>query len=326
MEHLDIKDQLLRKIKILNETTWESRAGRRQIDDWLENFKEEERIQALFLLSQFMYFGNIQMRNLLKSLYRDLFKYKIIEVIRRNNGDTRDENFIKQEFEKTLTKTKFLGLGNPSESGPYLLYFYRQENALSKKLFINTYEIVEKVGDKFKLRYPNVDHYVFIDDFCGSGSQAKKYSENMLDIIKKLKPDIRVSYLMLFGTKSGKDVVRNETLFDDVDSVYEFDESFKCFEKGSRIFKDAKLPIDQELARKTSYLYGKKLMEQICRREVASHLVSDCSTSNAHGFSDGQLLVGFHHNTPDNSLPIFWYDEADFPWTPIFKRYNKKYY
>lgn len=322
---MEVKTKLLRKIKILNETTWENRASKLQIGKWLENFEEEEQIQALFLLSQFMYFGNIQMRNLLKSLYRDLFQYKIIEKIRKDNGDTRDLNIIDLEYKKALSKTRFLGLGNPSESGPHLLYFFRQENSLSKKLFINTFEIFAQNDGELSLRYPEVDHYVFVDDFCGSGSQAKKYSEIMLKNLKELDSTLKVSYLMLFGTKLGKEIVRMETLFDHVDSVYEFDESFKCFEKNSRIFKDAELPISQDIAEKISFKYGRSLMERICKKSVKSSEVYSCSTKNAHGFGDGQLLVGFHHNTPDNSLPIFWFDEDGTSWTPIFKRYNKIY-
>jgi hypothetical protein len=44
------------------------------------------------------------------------------------------------------------------------------------------------------------------------------------------------------------------------------------------------------------------------------------------GYKDGQLLLGFSHNTPDNTLPIFW-SEGHPPrlWEPMFKRYHKNY-
>jgi hypothetical protein len=45
----------------------------------------------------------------------------------------------------------------------------------------------------------------------------------------------------------------------------------------------------------------------------------------ALGFGDCQLLLSMHHNTPDNTLPIIWFDEDEALWTPIFKRYNKIY-
>jgi hypothetical protein len=46
------------------------------------------------------------------------------------------------------------------------------------------------------------------------------------------------------------------------------------------------------------------------------------------GYRNGQLLVGFHHNTPDNTLPIVWKDDIRCrgrPWEPVFRRYWKRY-
>lgn len=325
MQEEPLQKQLLNKIKVLNETTWENRAGNSQINSWLSNFKEDEKIQALFLLSRFMYFGSIQMRNLLRSLYRDLFKYRIIERIRRSNNDTRDLNFINSEFKNIERETRFIGIGNPSESGPHLLYFFRQENRMSKRLFINTHEIIAHKDSGNELRLSHVKHFVFIDDFCGSGKQATEYSEHVIKAIKNIDQSIEVSYLMLFGTKSGKQKVRDTTLFDFVESVYELDDSFKCFEKDSRIFKNTKDPIDQDKAKEISLRYGFNLMKSICSHEVDPSKLDFVASQNAHGFGDGQLLIGFHHNTPDNALPIFWYDENEIGWTPMFKRYNKKY-
>ena len=43
------------------------------------------------------------------------------------------------------------------------------------------------------------------------------------------------------------------------------------------------------------------------------------------GYEDGQLLLGFTHNTPDNAPPIFWDEGRNTPWAPIFVRYDKNY-
>ena len=40
-------------------------------------------------------------------------------------------------------------------------------------------------------------------------------------------------------------------------------------------------------------------------------------------FRNGQLLIGFHHNVPDNTLPILWFDSPNADWRPIFRRYPK---
>lgn len=327
---MSTKDILLNKIKILNETTWENKANKSKIDDWLNNFAgDKEQIHALFLLSQFIYFGSTQMRYLLKSLYRDLYKYRLVEGIRKSNNDTIDTILINQEFAKQQRKTRFLGVGNPSESGVHLLYFFRQENKIPKDLFINPHEIFDRSDPaNIKLNLSDVEEYVFIDDFCGSGTQAKKYSSNIVEDLKRLSPNCKISYLMLFASKDGKTSVKSSTKFDYVEAVFELDRTFKCFDVDSRFFVDSPNDIDKDYARVMSEKYGLELYKTIIKREDNTLTISAIeSIANLHklGYKDSQNLIGFHHNTPDNTLPIIWYDESDFPWKPIFRRYNKKY-
>lgn len=327
---METTEKLYRKIKILNETIWENRVGKTNIDKWLSNFDDDnERKQALFLLSQFIYFGADQMRNLLKALYRDLYKYRMIEKIRLQNGNTSDVQFIKSEFDIVQSKTRFLGVGNPSESGAHLLYTFRQENKIPKTLFINSVDLFKRnAAGSNELKFPDVTEYVFIDDFCGSGQQAERYSKKIVAELKALNKDINVSYLMLFSTKNGKDQVKKNTDFDVVDAVFEFDDSFKCFDSNSRYFKNPPTGIDQISAQNMSEKHGKKLYTSIIGLENKSLSQSDCeiyAEDHKHGYRGGQLLLGFNHNTPDNTLPIIWYDEDEIVWHPIFKRYNKKY-
>ena len=151
------------------------------VQTWLEQFEEatdlenDEQLHALFLLSHFIYFGQPEIRELLKSVYRDLFRSPIMHEVRRANGDTTDRAFLDAEFSKCLARTRFMGVGNPSESGAHLLYYFRQENALPRTLFINTHEIFKRYsgpgGGAVKLRDPNLEYYVFIDDLCGSGTR-----------------------------------------------------------------------------------------------------------------------------------------------------------
>ena len=58
-----------------------------------------------------MYFGTTQVRALLRSLFIDLYKYKAVEQIRRENENTRDRDLIEREFRRTLKATRFLGVG-----------------------------------------------------------------------------------------------------------------------------------------------------------------------------------------------------------------------
>jgi len=321
IEHFE--KELWKRIQVLNSIIWENRAIKPKVDDWLRNFSEtDERLMALYLLSEFMYFGDSQMRTLLKALYRDLYRYPIVREIRKANADTLDISIIENQFKNELLSTRFLGIGNPSESGAHLLYFFRQENNLSKKNFINSYEIFSKENK-------NVKELVFLDDFCGSGEQVST-DKSLADFIKSIKlthPAARVDYLMLVGTATGIAKIRSTGLFSNVESVITLDGSFKIFGANSRYFQNVSLPFILDQVRDFARKYGYVLTDKICYKAGCVDFPerNACASSNALGFSDCQLLLGFHHNTPDNTLPIIWYDEKDYAWTPIFKRYNKKY-
>jgi hypothetical protein len=214
-----LEDDLIDKIKVLNERLWEGRASLDRIEAWLRNFNGEsestERLHALFLLSQFLFVGHREMREMLRAMYRDLFQYPIVSSLRRESNDTVDLELLKNLYQKALMRTRFLGVGNPSESGCHLLYYYRQENALSKQHFIHTHEIFSRTGvaSRPALRAPNVTRYVFIDDFCGSGTQAVDYSREIVRDIKDLDPAITVAYYVLFATDHGMKHVRESSLF-----------------------------------------------------------------------------------------------------------------
>ncbi|WP_436414951.1 phosphoribosyltransferase-like protein [Petrimonas sp.] len=330
MTYIEIQENLKSKIKVLNETLWDNRALNPSIEKWLVNFStEKEKLHALYLLSKFMYFGAVPMRNLLKSLYRDFYRYPLIESIRKSNGNTLDSDLIENKFKEEEKKTRFLGVGNLSESGAHLLYFFRQENKLSKEMFVYTDEILDRSNADPQVRFPEVKHYVFIDDFCGSGSQATndEIINQCVVKLKKLSADIQISYLMLFATSKGVKTVKDSGLYDNVEAVIELDDTYKCFDINSRIFpqKD-NFYFEKDFAKEFCYRLGRPLFYSINQKAgLIGHILEQVSDDAALGWGNCQLLLGFFHNTPDNTLPIIWYDEEDIDWVPIFKRYNKKY-
>jgi hypothetical protein len=325
-------EEFVDKIIILNQTSWEGRVSIKNIDNWLENFEDDdEKIHALHLLTNFMYFGSRPIRELLKTLFRDIYKYPIVERIRRANSDTRDLKLIDREFADYMDKTRFIGIGNPSESGPHLLYYFRQENKLSKQLFINAHEIFKGLGTSApSVADPNVEHYVFIDDFCGSGTQALDFAREIIvplkNILSTIKPNATLDYYVLFSTQVGKNAIKASNYFSNVKAVFTLDDSFKCFHPNSRYFLNVPSEIKKSFSEKMSIKHGSKLYKSIFERmKINPSIIGSLCNDHALGYENGQLLIGFHHNTPDNTLPIIWYDEEHLVWTPIFKRYNKKY-
>nr|VFK40446.1 MAG: hypothetical protein BECKTC1821E_GA0114239_100745 [Candidatus Kentron sp. TC] len=322
---IPLRDRLLAKIKTLNESIWEDRMHQSILWDWLSNFgssedpKTDEQLHALHLLSQFTYFAAAELRELLRTLYRDLYKYHVVAALRRKNHDTTDATKLDDLFGHELKVTRFLGIGNPSESGTHLLYYYRQENELPKSLFINPHEIFVfgTDGAMRNLRFPNVSRYVFIDDFAGSGNQAIAYSNDILVPLKELKSDVILEYHVPVATAAAVNEIEKKTKFDEVRAIFRLDDSFKCFSDQSRYFDGGKKDnpeIDRNFCCEMVESYGEMI-----------------HPSHPLGYDDGQLLLGFHHNTPDNTLPIIWCDAFREPsgksnqWHPVFRRYHKYY-
>ncbi len=322
-------------IQTLNDAIWEKRVSPRNLDNWLNNFSDatfadidKQKLHALYLLTQFMYFGVREVREMLKYIYAHIYKYPIIRDIRHNNSDTMDINFLDQQFSQEQQNTRFLAMGNPSESGSHLLYYFRQENSIPKDLFIHTHEIFKstnirktdgRITVERSIANPNVSRYIFLDDFCGSGSQAKQYSDEVINEIKQCNPTCMVYYYMFFATSKGLRRIRKKTEFDGCECIFELDESFKCFSRKprskkscseeSRFFISEIKEIEQDFTCKMVKHYGKKL------------------EYGPLGFKRGQNMLAFSHNTPDNTLPIFGSVSIvpGLVWNQIFPRHNKVY-
>lgn len=291
-----------------------------RLNAWLANFTgivtevETERLHALFWLSQFMYYGSAEIRVLLRSLYRDLFFCPMVQEVRRCLPQGAGHRDLRLAVIKELDATLFFGVGNPSESGIHLLYFFRQENELSRRHFLDVGQIFKQVNNTTQvLNKPHTRRYVFLDDVCGSGDTAAYYSSNTVSQIANLDESAKFAYYTLFASSEGLLRVRSTTKFSAAaGAVHEFDPSYRALSQNARFFTSEYPDIDPVLAREIVTRYGALL-----------------DPDYANGYKDAQLLLGFHHNTPDNTLGIFWQDHvkhgAGLPWVPAFRRYPKVY-
>lgn len=305
--------QLKHKLKALNESLWDDQLRWPRIEEWLANFDpsgdggSRERLHAMFLLSHFTFFNIAAIRELLRALFRDLVRYPIVASVRRANGNTTDTAFLHSRFADELAATRFVGTGNPSESGTHLLYYFRQENQLDRDLFVSAHELLDPDDVTGRaIRDGTITRVVFLDDFCGSGRQATKYSKGVVEKLKTSAPNVETRYHVLFATSHGLEKVRKES-FDVSSSVCELDPSFKSLSEESRYFRRAPEDIDRTFAREMCAKYGKEI-------EPTSPL----------GFGNCELLIGFEHNIPNNTLPIIWSEGHDERrWTPAVRRHRK---
>lgn len=317
----DTYSELVRRVKLLSERLWERHCQEPDIRAWLDNFDgrhcgdtKRERLHALHLLASVSYFGLREIRVLLRSMFRDLYRYPIVQELRQNLGGTKDSVEIDARFKQELTATRFLGMGNPAESGTHLLYYFRQENRLPKELFVHQHELLTSA-----VTDPAVDfspltlrRVVFIDDLCGSGDQSIEYSRTLLRDLKTVAAKrgraISFHYYVMFGTSTGLARAAQESMFDAVDAVCELDTTYQTFGNDSRVFTRPPNQIEVATSQRLASGYG-------------SELWPDWPL----GYQNGQLLLAFHHNVPNNSLPILWAEETEQPWVAAFPRRLKAY-
>lgn len=281
MSNLSLQEQT----KILDEHIWHTYHKNDKIEGWLDNFQGEDKDMAHKLLNHFVYFNSQMTKEMLISLYRDFIEYPIRQKV-------LNEVDVEKLFKEELNQTRFLGMGNPAESGTHLLYYFRQVNNINKDLFIDQ--------SKVDLSDTQIKRYIYIDDMSITGKQVYEYANTKAKEISE--KGIEVNCYLLCATKKAIDKIKNMNIFNFVESVFELDESFKCFGDSSRYFSDG---ASNQECKEMVEKYGKKLYK--------NHML---------GYKDSQLLLGLEHNTPNNTLPIFWSEKG---WNPIFKRYGKNY-
>jgi len=312
-----------RRLRVLAAQAWDGEVRWPNIESWAKSFasntesNQDEELYALFALSRFMYFSRNLTKEMLKALYRDHFEAPVMQQIRRNFNDTKDILLLREQYKKRLSATRFVGLGNPAESGTHLLYTFRQANDLPKDYFADLLSVFTRETSRtcagkieYKIRDISVNRIVFFDDIVGSGTQAECYLSEELKRIRASDPSFELSFLTLFATTKGLGRLNAPELFNGrATCLFELDSSFEAFSVNTRYFSDPPEWFTVSRFEDMARHYGSKLQPQW-----------------PMGYKDGQLLLAFAHNTPDNTLPIFWAQGTlQTPWHPIFPRSDKQY-
>ena len=304
-----MKDEELRKIIMkkcpdildCNKYLWENRLSEKKIIMWLENFKGEffdeliEKEFALDLLKHFLYYSEREIRYLCNAAL-SLFKYEKIKedpkrYLRANT------NLLLNAF---LQGCIYSYIGYLSESSSHLLYPFRQECNIPLRQIIEPEKMsTEKVEECFSKNCA----LVFLDDFCGTGQTGFKFWKSHAREIRKNHPNIKIYYLTLVAMKIGISRIEKHTDFKMISPVV-LNENYRVFSSSSIVFPDRKR---REIAKEICRSYGERLEGKDC----------------ACGFGNSQVLVGFHHNIPDNTLPVLWSDTNG--WEPLFRRKRKRY-
>jgi hypothetical protein len=310
------REDCLRIIFTLDRRIWREHIVEPRIAEFESQFVGEyaeehlEHILAIELLSRFTYFGEDEVKSLVRSLYRDHYRYPIIEAFREGNADTVDRSVIVEHFESALTETRFVPLGGSASSGELIAYYFRTKNNLPQSLF----ESPGTILGHSKAALSGIRRIVVLDDICGSGGTATRFmNQELAPIVERFlefgldKPSM--TYLALCGTSDGLDSART-TAYERAEAAVFVDRTYRVCDSDSRYFgaKRNRHGDSIDLTEGATVLrgYGTTLFP-----------------SHPLGFRDGQLLIGFAHNIPNNSLPIMWSTAGSPSWTPPFERHGK---
>jgi hypothetical protein len=198
-------------------------------------------------------------------------------------------------------KCIFVGYGKAGKSGPSMVYFFKQSHDLEQIKYAEMFEFLHTSQD-----FTSIERVFLLDDFLGSGEQAittwfKSIEGTSFEDISKKYPHLKFTYLVLLGFKDGIRALEESTPLKVIFGE-ELDERFKCFSNVSVIYEDSG---EREKAR--------EVMEQKGRILYRDYPL---------GYDDMELAVSFHHNTPDNSLPVIWKRMDDGTWYPLFERFE----
>lgn len=273
---LDIlpEDGVYKQIMLTNEMMWDNKFKKPKIEKWLSNFTGEvddqyyEKRIALWLLLNYVYYNEKEVRHLCKSLFNKFIHLQLVQNIDILGKD------IKTTLFNLLNNVCFSYLGQPSESSAYMLYYFRQENDLRTEYFPKNIEKLPK----------SVDTVIFIDDVTISGSQADKYLERDCSENKNIN---NYFLLTLISTEEATKQIKQSEM--EVMSCIQLDDHNKCFSANSLIFNNMEEHIEK--GKKIAKEYGKSLWPR-----------------HPLGYKNGEYAFGFFYNTPDNTLPIFWSD------------------
>lgn len=235
--HDDELEEYWEKIRILGQHEWGFPHIVSDTKNWLTNFAESDHKHFLHLLSLFMYYNEATIRSLLKYMFWEKVLYPVIQRLPDIPSIDLD-----QELKKTIKRTRFVGIGNPSESGAFLLYYFRQVNEIPVTNFIHS-------QDLFNSDDTDYDSVFFLDDFSGSGTAIKRYFDSLKgsygsDVFEKRMDKLKASIVVLFATTRAKNILKsvlNDYHINEMESVVELDDSYSVFHNNSRCLSKANM-------------------------------------------------------------------------------------
>ena len=259
---------------------------------WLDQFKYNTEQKLMFnLLKNVRFYDLPKIKEAFRSLHSTVQR-NIAQKGGVRSADRRDrrDDILLSSF------------GSPAQSGPSYARIYANEN----KIYVDNAVSLDKISDVLEEK-SHIKAIVFVDDIIASGNSAvcslNTLNEICGELLEKQEVKIFISAicgLYHIGIENLENAIENVPFEAEVIVSDLLTEKDQCFSPVSEVFGSSD---ERERAKRIVLEYGKLLQKK-----------------HPLGYEDSQLLVAFHDNCPNNTLPILWCESKKIRWIPLFKR------
>lgn len=267
------------------------------ITRWMTNFQSDaEKYFGACLLDSLIYRSELQT----SALMREIFDRELPTACRQLGHKLHNFNFNEylkkqpREDRPLMIVPVIRSDDPPTKSGPMIA------RMLKRRIKINEYHIAWPWQiSKWRTEY-NTHSIIFVDDLMGTGVQFESFMNefNITESIDKMD----CFYCPLVGHQKGVAYIQDKFPMICITPVEKLDSALNIFDEDSEVFNDGL----------NSPATAKELYLKILRRTSYS------AKGKSVGFGNLGLLYAFQHGTPNNSLPILWYESPT--WKPLLRR------
>ena len=308
---------------------------------WLDQFEKDEKpIAYEFIKKKLIFFSLNELHHIIKMVFQDLIKPHIMQQI--SDELEIKEYKIKQiletdEYKILKRQSLFLGLSDGAQTD-----FFRRTSGLSHEQVYSTYMIaqikskdlldklcVELANLGSKTNDPKFRTIFLIDDFAASGISylrkegtefggkigkfLKEITDDSSEISKLIVPtDLKIYIVLYLATEKAITQIRN--------MVKQISKSLKIPVKVIIVHEI----VDSTMLNEQNLGLFLKIIKKYCDRNI----VTDAYMKGKHddpylGFDECGLPLILFHNTPNNSLPILWFNSDEHYYRGLFPRVQR---
>lgn len=293
---------------------------------WLGQFRsaEERKLAYTLVRDKLVFVSDEEMAHLVSMVFPDLVRPHLVRKLSRELGRTEGDLVSAREepdYRTLLRQTLFLGMSDGARMDSFRRFnprisheqVYPTCDIASRKcedLLRKLHEGLEASGILSVPAKPYFRVLVLMDDFSASGftckSKLNRVLEDLVNPTKDIQKLVRLDDLQIYVVQ----YIATETALNRIkESVTEWSESHQQL-------MDVSVEAVQLLPESVRVnVSSQPTLENLLRTYYDSAIETEAYRKGAHsrpflGFDECCLPVVLSHNTPNDSLPILWFDET----------------